>query len=133
MAGAAAHTIYYRQANPKISMSCLQIGPISPRLDESWCSGQSVNRWPETGLEERSQLEVERGWEKCGIDLLETDFWGVSEISLSDHGLVARHNFRVARQPIISFPRVRSSSRFPLRKRNRQISIGEPRNWLPGR
>ena len=49
VAGAAAHTICYRQANPKISMSCLQIGPISLRLDESWCSGQSVNRrWPET-------------------------------------------------------------------------------------
>ena len=31
--------------------------------------------WPQTGLEERSQLEVERGWEKCGIDLLEADFW----------------------------------------------------------
>ncbi len=66
MAGAAAHTVYYREANPKISMSCLQIGPISPRLDESWCSGQSVNRWPETGLEE------------INSDFLEADFWPAS-------------------------------------------------------
>ena len=39
----------------------------------------AIRKLARNGLGGKSQLEVERVWEKCGIDLLEADFWpGIS-------------------------------------------------------
>jgi hypothetical protein len=47
----------------------------------------------------REAASFKRASGKSLDDVLEADFWGVSGISLSDCRLVARHKFRVARDP----------------------------------